>query len=165
MAEYILPDPKVRPDVYVVLSYKTLKGINYDDKNWDKVHFGRCLKSAKILLGVCGGLRQADSCIVEISKKFEDANLDWTLETILKHAHDWITKKRGPNENSHRSRLFKALTERSGVEESNGLIKTGESIFDSFRMLEAPRQGNQKDSDDRRGIEDGRSVDKLLPSE
>lgn len=144
--EYRLPDPKVRPDVYVVLSYKTLKGIPFDERNWDKVHFSRGLKSAKILLGICGGLRQADTCMVELSKKFEEANLDWTIETIIKHAHDWITKKRGPNENSYRAGLFKALTERSREPDNPELLKTGESLFDSLRMLKSPEQRDKEDS-------------------
>ena len=143
--EYPLPDPKEEPLKCLVLAYKVTKGIPYDDRTWDAVHFGRVAKSAKQLLEICGSVRVADSCLVEISKRFEDAGLDWRLETIVKHAHDWLARKRGANGNVHRARFFEDLAKRGRSNADNGGFTEGREVLDSLRSLTNPPAGSQKD--------------------
>lgn len=113
---YRIPDPKTEPIKCLVLAYKVTKGVAHDDKTWDAVHFSRVSKPAKALLEICGSVRVADSCLVEVGQKFDEANINWTLETIVKHAHEWISKKRGKtNGNAYRARFFKALSEQGRV--------------------------------------------------
>lgn len=146
---YVIPDPKKEPVKCIVLAYKVTKGVAHDDRNWDAVHFSRTSKAAKTLFEICGGLREADACLVDIAKRFNDKELFWTLETIVKHSHEWIAKKRGTphaNADTHRSRLFKALSERGRSEKIDGLHKTGESLPDSVRMLAHFAEGDKETS-------------------
>lgn len=113
MVDYKIPDPEKQPVDCLVLSYKTLKGVEYNDRSWDKVHWGRCKKAAKQLLEVCGDLRVADKCLMEVSDRMEAQSLSWTLETVLRHVHDWFTQqqKREDKNNglSPRARFFTEL--------------------------------------------------------
>lgn len=125
--DYKLPNPETNPVDCLVLSYKTLKGIQYDDRDWDKVHWGRCKKAAKLLIELCKDLRSADKCLMEISEKFEAQSLSWTLETVLRHVHEWQTlnqKKEDKNNGlSPRTRLFADLA-KSRTESTNSIAGT-----------------------------------------
>lgn len=143
--DYKIPDPKVEPLKCLVLAYKVTKGVSYDDRTWDSVHWARTARSAKALLEICGNVRNADSCLVDIAKRFEDANLNWTLETVVKQAHEWLSKKRGAtNGNTYRARFFKALSERERGTEDNPLRKADGSISDSFGSLQDSEKGHQE---------------------
>jgi len=151
--EYELPDPKLNPLGALVISYKTLKGIQFDDKTWDAVNWGRCSKSAKLLLNVCQGFDQAEKCLSSLASQFESANLYWTFETILKHSHEWI-QKNGENSNgaNARSRLFSEIANRRAKERSQGLGKptsAGEIIAGIRNMPAIPTrtETNTRDSD------------------
>src|SRR5690349_13247912 len=138
-----LPDPEKRPDICLVLAYKTLKGVPWNDENWNRIHFGRCLKSAKRLLEVCGSLRAADTCVVEISARFEKHGLSWTLETILKHAHEWVARKKGPysaNANPYRAGFFRALIEQGRTRQSPGLLPASEALPLALRSREDSKE-------------------------
>lgn len=117
MNDYELPDPEKNPLACLVLSFKVTKGTEYDDRAWDKVNWTRTAKAARLLLDICGSLRAADSCMVEIGEKFDRDELTWTLETICRHAPEWLKKKRGGvNGAAARKRLFSALAERKSEE-------------------------------------------------
>lgn len=79
----------------IVLAYKVAKGFEFEDKGWDKLNFKRCSKSAKQLIGYFKDYRTAIICIDELSKDFNQKGLEWTIETIVKHASVWQLKKQG----------------------------------------------------------------------
>lgn len=138
MSEYKIPDSKTEPLKCLVISYKMLMGAEYDDRAWDSIHFSRAGKSAKVLLEICGSLRVADSCMVEVAQKFEEAGLPWTLETIVRHAHEWVNKKRGglgADVNARRARFFKAAAERRGSGDLIPVDQVSETLPDSIRGL------------------------------
>jgi hypothetical protein len=113
MEEYRVPDPETQPIQCLVLAYKTTKGIEYDNREWDKIHFRRSTKAAKELFDICSNLRDADKCLLELATKFNDSDCTWTLETIVKHAHEWVSKQNGGHHGQQRrARFFKALNER-----------------------------------------------------
>jgi hypothetical protein len=136
--EYRIPDPKDEKQWLhcLVFSYKTLKGVEWDDRHWDAANWGRSAKAAKILLGICGELRRADTCMVELAQGFEDQELSWTLETICRHAHDWMQRKReGISANTARKRFFDALAKQGaeGQDSSDRKITTPRALPDNWR--------------------------------
>ena len=78
----------------VVLVYKIVSGFEKDDKSWDKMYFARCSKSAKQLLDFIGNWKDAGNCIQEVYEKLSGKGLTVTLETVCKHAGDWIKDRR-----------------------------------------------------------------------
>lgn len=84
--------PKAKTPVQrVVEAYKHAKGVPMDDKGWDRANFGRYSKAAKSLL-TCFA-QDVDKSAAYIFLRAEDLNasdLDWTLETITRHAYDGI---------------------------------------------------------------------------
>ena len=74
----------------IICAYKLMKGFKRDDRAWDKIHFPRATKSAKALLETLGTWEEVAECIEDLGNKFTAKNLDWTLETIVKHCMDWM---------------------------------------------------------------------------
>ena len=88
-------EPKIikpkTPNQRVVEAYKLSKNVPMDDKAWDKANFGRYSKAAANLLACFG--QDVEKCAAYIFLRAEDLNeknLDWTLETITRHAFDGI---------------------------------------------------------------------------
>lgn len=108
--EYPIPEPSKEPIKSIVIYYKVLKGVEYDDRVWDKCHFGRYSKSGKFLLQICGSFKLAKECIDEVSANLEEGGLSWTLETIVSKSHEWMNKQRGKDANKSRKRFLDALT-------------------------------------------------------
>jgi hypothetical protein len=131
---YRLPNPQNESEWIncLVLSYKTFKGVDFENRTWDRANWSRSAKAAKLLLEICGSLRAADACMVEFGTRFDKEELNWTLETICRHASDWIRKKRGVNASSgSRARFFKAIAEqRARKEIGSGLrpVTSGEIL-------------------------------------
>jgi len=81
----------------VVCAYKVASGHELEDRKWDTLNFKRCSKSAKQLLKYFkeDNMTEEDienitiDCIDDLAKKFNDKGLDWTIETIVKHASEW----------------------------------------------------------------------------
>jgi hypothetical protein len=91
---YRLPDPKKEPAAFLVLLYKTLKRVPYDDRTWDKIFFPRCMKRMGELLEVMqGNAEAAGLCVKELAEKFNDAGLDYTLETVIAHSYEWRAER------------------------------------------------------------------------
>lgn len=110
--EYKIPEPEENPLDSLVIYYKVLKGVEYDDRVWDRINFGRCKKSAKELLAACKTFDISKRCLDQISEKFADKELTWTFETIVKHCHDWLIRRKGDRKNDaeSRKRFSDALT-------------------------------------------------------
>ena len=72
----------------VVNAYKEAKGVGMEDKGWDRANFSRYTKAAKSLIECLGGWEPAAVYVIGKGREFDDKDLDWTLETIKKHAWD-----------------------------------------------------------------------------
>jgi len=88
-------EPKIvkpkTPTQRIVEAYKMAKDVDRNDKAWDKANFGRYSKAAVNLLACFG--QDVEKCAAYIFLRAEDLNekrLDWTLETITRHAFDGI---------------------------------------------------------------------------
>lgn len=80
----------------IIIHYKRLKGF---DKmpNWDKVHKPRAMKSAKLVFRFFSDLEDPVDVAREIMddtcKRAEREGWNWTLETIVKMAPEWLVDK------------------------------------------------------------------------
>ena len=52
--DYEIPEPSKDPVSALVIYYKVMRGFEFDDRAWDKIHFPRCMRAAKELLSICG---------------------------------------------------------------------------------------------------------------
>lgn len=139
MNPYIIPEPSEDPIASLVMHYKVTKKIEYDDRSWDKQHWGRSALRAKELLEVCGIYEVARRCIDELSDKFNSSGHSWTFETIVKHCHDWKQSKEKNNDQQKRTRFLNALSvQRSSYATSGkGTSVTAGEILDSVGTLKA----------------------------
>lgn len=124
---YPMPDPKAEPQKCLVLSYKSRKGIPYDNRDWDKGNFGRCMAAAATLLGLCRDLGSAESCLNDLATEYESKSLSWTLETVARNAPDWLQKNGRTDANASRAGLRLAIAQRkSEGGGQTGLVKIPE---------------------------------------
>ena len=135
---YRLPDPLTNPLDSFVLSYKTLKGIQYDNRGWDQIHWARTKKKAKLILEVFKDLKTCDRFMLDFSAKMESLGYSWTMETLAKHAHEWQLNNQGrkdANGLSARARFFADLTKSraEGKDQAGGGEVAGEAIHAMFR--------------------------------
>lgn len=87
---YKLPDPEKQPDSFIVILYKTLKKVPYNDRQWDKHFFPRVIKRAQELLEIFNGdVRAAAACMQGLKARFEDQDTKWTIETVISYAFEW----------------------------------------------------------------------------
>lgn len=87
---YRLPDPEKNPEVFLVLLYKTLKRIEFDNREWDKIYFPRCMKRTKQLLECLkNDVRKAARCMQDLKDRFEGDGLSWTIETVIQYCFEW----------------------------------------------------------------------------
>lgn len=78
----------------IVVAYKLLKGFKFDDRQWDKIHFARCMKSVNKIVEIFdNNWEKIRACLKELSAEFEKAGLNWTLETIVNHSLEWKMKQ------------------------------------------------------------------------
>lgn len=150
--EYKLPDPKTNPVAAIVLSYKTFKGVQFDDRDWDIANWSRASKASRLLLDICKGFEQAERCLSYVAEQFNGANLAWTLETITKHAHDWIQKNGSPYGTNARKRLFDAIAKQrsAGRPAPQGELATAGEVLASLGNFEVI-QSSEQDSETGRG--------------
>lgn len=128
---YEIPDPKKNPIAATVIYFKVLSGHEYDDKVWDRVHFGRAMKSAGNLLDILMDFNTVKKCLEELSEKFNSADLSWTLETIVRHAHEWKQKRGVRNVAKNKQRFFDAVANKRASDanmEKGKLTSAGEVL-------------------------------------
>jgi hypothetical protein len=127
---YPLPDPKNEPKKCLVLSYKSRKGVAYDNREWDKGNFPRGMAAAGTLLSLCGDLASAEACLNDMSMEYETKGLSWTLETISRNASEWLKKNGRADANASRAGLRMAIAERkSKGSNQGGLVKVSEGAI------------------------------------
>lgn len=158
---YQIPDKIKDPSGNLVIAYKLFKKIPKDDRSWDKTHFARAKKTTKTLLEVCGAHSSAVDCIAEISAGFEKKGLDWTIETILKHAHDWKRKRGLRNAELENGKGISMVTKSiigltSENKRGGGLIAAGTS-FAGVRNMPSVELG-AKNANGKPDADDGQSL-------
>ena len=73
----------------LIEEYKRIRG--YDKiVNWDKIHFSRHVRSAKLLLEQAGNYSEGIHALKTLCSYFERKNLDFTLETIVRRYPDLV---------------------------------------------------------------------------
>ncbi len=82
-----LEKTETTPIQKIVNAFKIAKGIDKNDTLWDKANFGRYAKAAKLMLAM-GSLEHAVAYVILKANEFRDKNLDFTLETIVRHYYD-----------------------------------------------------------------------------
>jgi hypothetical protein len=96
---YRLPDPQKQPDSFLVILYKTLKSIPYDDRAWDKLYFARGMKRTGELLEVFkGNVQLAAECMKGLKERFEGDGLSWTIETVIQYSFEWRSQNTAVND-------------------------------------------------------------------
>jgi hypothetical protein len=138
--KYRIPDWRKDPMGALVISYKTLKGIPHEDRLWDADHYPRCKRRAKSLLRIfAGDFKKADQCMESIAQNFDNEGISWSLETIVKHAHEWKMKQEGNHGISYRKRLFEHFAKQRAEEQSSGDREetTAGQVLDEFRNLKS----------------------------
>lgn len=103
---YKVPDKIKDPAGNCVIWYKLLKLVPKDDRAWDKVHFARTKRSTKQLIEVVGNRELALDCMDQLAAQFTKAGLSWTMETILKHAHEWKQKRGNHDSLAHSPSIY-----------------------------------------------------------
>lgn len=81
--------PKLTPLQAVMRAYKVGKGINPDDKDWDKANWKTHCKAAKKLLDAFkGDDRAAVTYLLGKIEGWNEGGVSWVLATVAKHAWD-----------------------------------------------------------------------------
>jgi hypothetical protein len=142
--KYVLPEPKTNPTACLVISYKTRKGVPHDNREWDAQSWGRCSASAKLMLSLCHDLPTAEKCLSDVADGFDAKGITWTLETIAKHAPDWLRKNGRTDANASRDRLRKSFSEqRAAGKTESGLVKVSAGPLPvAVRDRETPENKN-----------------------
>lgn len=146
---YPIPDPKTEPQKCLVLSYKSRKGVPYNNRDWDKGNFGRCMAAAGTLLGLCRDLASAEACLNDLAAEYESKSLTWTLETVARNAPDWLQKNGRTDANASRAGLRLAIAQRK-TEGANqtGLVKIAErAVSHAIRDGPLAENGNEKNGE------------------
>lgn len=105
---YPLPDPRVRPDSFLTIIYKTMKRIEFDDRAWDKIYFARSNKRMAELLEILDDdVQVAVRCIQELKDRFEsEMGVDWTIETVIKYSFEWKSENQRKTDRDCMKRLL-----------------------------------------------------------
>lgn len=143
--EYRIPEPKEDPTGAIVMYYKAVKkGIPYDDRSWDKQHWPRSAKAASDVLKICGSYEAARACVDHVVDDMVRAGRTWTLETVLRWAHEWKSKQGGKDYGATNSaRFFGAVAKQRSEAQFENLRKLSSpgEVLDSLRdMPKLPHQ-------------------------
>ncbi len=122
----------------VVGAYKIAKGNDRDDKAWDKANFGRYSKAAKSLIDCFGGDEKAAVVyLLGRGQELDDKGLDWTLETISRHAWDNKSKLTEGTDGSEHGKV--GPDNLLGARRSSRATPAGELAGGVLRELEEKR--------------------------
>lgn len=145
---YRIPNPKTDPIKAIVVYYKVLKGIEFDNRDWDEENFLRHIPPAKKLLKNCKSFELAKKCLEEFSEMFSSLGRYWSLDAVVKHSFDWMIKRGGVNDKQVRTRFFDAVAKSrpSYTNQAEGISLTSGEMLNSLRNLEVlqPENGTQR---------------------
>lgn len=130
----------------VVEAYKHAKDIDMKDKSWDKANFGRAAKAAKSILDRFS--EDTEKCAAYIFLRAEDlreANREWTLETIVRHAWDGMGI---PKEKDNGSvQVSVDANSLDGPGRSRRITSSREVISDTLRAIEQSKVRAERTGD------------------
>lgn len=144
---YPLPDPVREPAKCLVITFKTLLGVPFDDREWDRNQFSRNMAAASSLLHHCRDLATAERCLKDLGTTLDGAGKTWTFETVVRLAPDWL-KKNGRNDASaSRHSLRMAIAQRRTEDRGPGGLEkvSAGSLPAAFRDRPHPADGNKAD--------------------
>jgi hypothetical protein len=141
---YKLPDPENNPEAFLVILYKTLKKIEYDNRAWDKLFFARCMKRTKELLEVTkGDVQAAAQCMRDLKDKFEGDGLGWTIETVIQYSFEWHADR---NQKSDRECLRDLVKAYDNSDKINWLQLPAQAV------PQLPEPEKELDEEERRAV-------------
>ena len=112
MSDYRIPIPEKEPIAALVMLYKISRGVEFDDRSWDTVHWPRSMRDAKKLIAVCGDYETSKRCLHDIAEQFSEKGLRWFFSTVVSHAHDWKLENGGKKDVKQvRTRFLHSLNE------------------------------------------------------
>jgi hypothetical protein len=79
--------------VSIINRYITEKGWEMNNPALKSDIYNRCFKPAKQLILIAGGVNLALKAISKMASEYKKKNLDWTLETVIKHYADLSNNK------------------------------------------------------------------------
>lgn len=141
---YPLPDPRVRPDSFLTIAYKTMKKIEFDDRAWDKIYFARSNKRMMELLEILDGdVLVAVKCLTDLKEKFEnEMQVDWTIETVIKYSFEWKAENQRKSDRDCMKRLLGEYMK----EERIGALKRPDvmGLLEKIKTLPPPPDEEKK---------------------
>lgn len=147
MSDYRIPIPEKEPIAALVMLYKISRGVEFDDRSWDIVHWPRSMRDAKKLLAICGDYETSKRCLTDIAEQFSSGGLRWFFSTVVSHAHDWKLENGGKKDVKQvRTRFLNSLNE----QRANSAIAfegtvSGPALLGPLRDLRIiqPENGNE----------------------
>ena len=119
----------------IVEAYKVAKGVSMEDKGWDRANFARCSKAGKHLLDCFGGdLDKSAAYLFLRSEEMNEKGLEWTLETISRHAWDGMGIPKEENGQQHSKMGAVSLSEPG---RNRRLTQAGEIVSETMRAIES----------------------------
>lgn len=134
---YAIPDPRIRPDSFLTVYYKTLKAIEFDNRAWDKEYFARCNKrTGQLLENLDGDVQAAARCMKDLKEKFEGDEISWTIETICQYSFEWKTAQQKKTDRDTMHRFLGELVKESKVGDLKRVDMA--SILEKLKTLPGP---------------------------
>lgn len=159
LPEYQIPEPQEQPAKALVIAYKIEKKVPYDSREWDNLNFKRCMPAAQSVLIACGTFESAYACIRDIGDRFNSQEINWTLETIARHAHEWKAKNGGnKNEHTNRQRFLSDLARQRATRKAveDGTFPTALLGALGNRAMDGNRSGQARGIDHRENVSTGK---------
>ena len=134
----------------IIEYFKTLKGYS-EIKEWDKYNWKRHTKPAKLLLTLTGSVDKAIKVIDWLNELYEEKNLDWTLETVIKKYPDFQLKEIEAQKDKEEVEVIKKVYIKK-EEKEKVLNKKAEQIYNRLTKEQKETLRTLAEDDLRRGM-------------
>lgn len=131
-----IPDPKTDPAKALVVYFKVLKGIPWEDAQWNEDWMGIYIDKAKALLARAGDYNTAYECLEHYGAEWNAKGFkDWKFDGIIKRVVEWKAahKKGAAHGRSNVERFFDALDRQRASRKSEGLRSASETVSNLLR--------------------------------
>lgn len=127
---YEIPDPAKDPVRALVVYFKVLKGVDYEDREWDAKWMHVYSPLAKTLLDRAGDYNLAYGCLEHYGMRWmAKGYTDWKLDGIIARLAEWKAAQKGAKHGvSNRSRFFDALERQRESRKNSGLRTTADAV-------------------------------------
>jgi len=134
----------------IIEHFKTLKGYS-EIENWDKHNWKRHTKPAKLLLTLTSSVDKAIKVIDWLNELYEEKNLDWTLETVIKKYPDFQLKEIEAQKDKEEVEVIKKVYIKK-EEKEKVLNKKAEQIYNRLTKEQKETLRTLAEDDLRRGM-------------